>query len=133
MFVVCSAKSNKCCKSPRLTLRLNHFNIFCIREGPASLTSFPYSSQDYVFRYGFVVGACLLAVEAVMVYGADKSFSRSKITLLLSVVAAFALGVIGVVRGSESHLVHDGKRWKKGSLDTQAHTVSYSQAFSVFI
>ena len=112
--------------------------FFFASESPAtilSLTSFPYSSQDYVFRYGFVVGACLLAVEAVMVYGADKSFSRSKNTLLLSVVAAFALGVIGVVRGSESHLVHDGKRkrWKKGSLDTQAHTVSYSQAFSVFI
>ena len=110
--------------------------VFFASESPAtilSLTSFPYSSQDYVFRYGFIVGACLLAVEAVMVYGADKSFSRSKITLLLSVVAAFALGVIGVVRGSESHLVHDGKRWKKGSLDTQVHTVSYSQAFSVFI
>ena len=103
------------------------FLFFFASESPAtilSLTSFLYSSQDYVFRYGFVVGACLLAVEAVMVYGADKSFSRSKITLLLSVVAAFALGVIGVVKGSESHLVHDGKRkrWKKGSLDTQAHT-----------
>ena len=62
-----------------------------------------------MFRYGFVVGACLLAVEAVMVYGADKSFSRSKITLLLSVVAAFSLGVIGVVSVKEWLLVHDGE------------------------
>ena len=88
-------------------------------ESPAtilSLISFPYSSQDYVFRYGFVVGACLLAVavEAVMVYGADKSFSRSKITLLLSVVAAFALGVIGVVSVKEWLLVHDGERRRRG-------------------
>ena len=85
-------------------------------ESPATilgLISFPYSSQDYVFRYGFVVGACLLAVEAVMVYGADKSFSRSKITLLLSVVAAFALGVIGVVSVKEWLLVHDGERRRR--------------------
>ena len=97
----------------RLNLRSNHFKVSAGREGPAtilSLTSFPYSPQDYVFRYGFVVGACMLAVEAVMVYGADKSFSRSKITLLLSVVAAFALGVIGVVSVKEWHLVHNGER-----------------------
>ena len=125
MFVVCSAKSNKCCKSPRLTLRLNHFNIFCIREGPAtvlSLTSFPYSFQDYVFRYGFVVGACLLALEAVMVYGADKSFSRSKITLLLSVVAAFSLGVIGVVSVKEWLLVHDGE-WRRRGEEALCHSM----------
>ena len=55
----------------------------------------------------------MLAVEAVMVYGADKSFSRSKITLLLSVVAAFALGVIGVVSVKEWLLVHDGERRRR--------------------
>ena len=75
----------------------------------------------------------MLAVEAVMVYGADKSFSRSKITLLLSVVAAFALGVIGVVRGTESHLVHDGKRRRDGGcLDTQAHIVSFPGLLSIY-
>ena len=55
----------------------------------------------------------MLAVEAVMVYGADKSFSRSKITLLLSVVAAFALGMIGVVSVKEWHLVHNGERRRR--------------------
>ena len=55
----------------------------------------------------------MLAVEAVMVYGADKSFSRSKITLLLSVVA-FALGMIGVVSVKEWLLVHDGERRRRG-------------------
>ena len=58
----------------------------------------------------------MLAVEAVMVYGADKSFSKSKITLLLSVVAAFALGVIGVVSVKEWHLVHNGERRRDGGM-----------------
>ena len=110
--------------------------FFLASESPAtvlSLTSFPYSSQDYVFRYGFVVGACLLAVEAVMVYGADKSFSRSKITLLLSVVAAFALGVIGVVRGSESHLVHDGKRKKWKFRHSGSHRLIFPGLLSMIM
>ena len=68
----------------------------------------------------------MLAVEAVMVYGADKSFSRSKITLLLSVVAAFALGVIGVVSVKEWHLVHNGERRReRGYRLTQSHHVVF--------
>ena len=68
-----------------------------------------YPPEVFIFRYGLVVGAVLLAVEAVALYNADKPFSKSKICLVLGLVVAFCLGVVGVVNDQEVPPVHDGK------------------------
>ena len=69
-----------------------------------------YSPEVYLFRYGFVVAAFLMATEAVMVYNANKTFSKSKLCLVLGTVAPFCLGVVGVVNEKECNDVHTGER-----------------------
>ncbi len=65
-----------------------------------------YPPEDYVFRYGLVVCACLLAVEALALYTSDKPFGKSKFCLTLGLVAAFCLGVVAVVSSIECDPVH---------------------------
>ena len=65
--------------------------------------------EKYLFRWGFVVGAALLAVQCAMVYAADKPYSKSKLSLILGTVASLSLSVIGVVNEKEDLLVHDSE------------------------
>ena len=65
-----------------------------------------YPPENYVFRYGLVVCAVLLGVEAVSLYATTKPFGGSKLCLGLGTVAAFCLGVVGVVSSHENELVH---------------------------
>ena len=62
--------------------------------------------EDYIFRYGIVVGAVLLIVEAVAFYYADKPFSGNKLILALGSVAGFCLGVVAVVSAKEWNVLH---------------------------
>ncbi|KAL5474514.1 hypothetical protein EMCRGX_G026470 [Ephydatia muelleri] len=62
--------------------------------------------EKYPFRYGFVVEALLLAVETVIIYNANKAYSKSKTCLVLGVTGAFCIGVVGVVNEQECNPVH---------------------------
>ena len=64
--------------------------------------------EVFPFRYGFVVCAFIMAVQAVVLYYADKPYSKSTLTLTLGLVAAFCLGVVGVVNSHENDIVHTG-------------------------
>lgn len=61
------------------------------------------------YRYGFVVEALLLAVETVIIYNANKAYSKSKTCLVLGVTGAFCIGVVGVVNEQECNPVHSSK------------------------
>ncbi len=65
--------------------------------------------EKYPFRLGFVVGAVLIAVQAVVISYADGSPARSKVSLALGAVSAFCLAVVGVVNEDECNPVHSGR------------------------
>lgn len=65
-----------------------------------------YPPENYVFRYGLVVCACLLAVEALALYVTDKPFGNSTFSLVIGLIAAFCLGVVAVVSSHENDVVH---------------------------
>lgn len=62
--------------------------------------------EEYIFRYGILSGALLLAVLALYVYTVDFPFSRDKINLALGVIAGLALGVVAICAANEDDLVH---------------------------
>lgn len=68
-----------------------------------------YPPEKYFFRYGFVIGACLMAVQGVATYYALKSWAKSKTYLFLVSVASFCLGLVGVVSMKEDGAVHNSK------------------------
>lgn len=65
--------------------------------------------EKYPFRWGFMVGSTLLGVQSLLIYGADKPYSKSKLALFTGVVAAFCLSVVGVVNEEEDNTIHSGK------------------------
>lgn len=65
--------------------------------------------EKYPFRWGFMVGSALLGVQSLLIYGADKPYSKSKLALFTGVVAAFCLSVVGVVNEEEDNIIHSGK------------------------
>ena len=62
--------------------------------------------EKYLFRLGIVTGAILLAVNSNLIYHADKSFSHSKLGLVLGTMAAVALATVGVVNEKENNSIH---------------------------
>ena len=65
--------------------------------------------EKYPFRLGIVVGASLLAVQAVTKYYADKTQPYSKLCAVLGVVASTGLAVVGVVNEKENNDIHDSE------------------------
>ena len=65
--------------------------------------------ERYPFRYGVVVGALLMGATAVLVYNADKTYSKSKACLVLATLGSFCMGVVGVVNEKECNPVHSGE------------------------
>ena len=65
--------------------------------------------ETYVFRLGFSVGSVGMWAIAVLVYFANKAYSRSKVSLVFGSVASLAIGVVGVVNEHENLKVHDSK------------------------
>ena len=68
-----------------------------------------YPPEKYPFRWGFVVGATLMGVQNVLIFGADKPYSKSKTSLVLGLLASFCLSVVGVVNEEEDNLIHSGE------------------------
>ena len=61
--------------------------------------------EQYPFRFGIMIGAMLLLVEATALNAAKMS---SSVTYVMGVVAALCLGVVAVVASNEDHIVHSG-------------------------
>lgn len=59
--------------------------------------------EQYPFRFGIMVGAMLLLVEAVSLHAAKISAST---TYVLGVVASICLGIVAVVAANENNTVH---------------------------
>lgn len=68
-----------------------------------------FPPEKYFFRYGFVIGACLMAAQGVATYNALKSWAKSRTYLFLIAVASFCLGLVGVVSMREDSSVHNGE------------------------
>ena len=74
-----------------------------------------YAPEKYPFRAGIVITAAAFAVQTVVVYNAERSFSKSKVALALGLLSAICLTVIGVVNEDEWNTVHNGLREFKDS------------------
>ena len=68
-----------------------------------------FPPEKYPFRWGMVLSAALIGAQSVLVYGADKPYSKSKVALVLGVLASLCLSVIGVVNEEEDNTVHSGE------------------------
>lgn len=62
--------------------------------------------EQYPFRFGIMIGATMLFVEAVALNAAKISSST---TYILGVVASVCLGVVAVVAANEDDTVHTSK------------------------
>lgn len=62
--------------------------------------------EKYPFRWGIVLSGAFFAAQSVLVYGADRPYSRSKLALFLGLLTSFALSVVGVVNEVEDNTVH---------------------------
>ena len=62
--------------------------------------------EQYPFRFGIMLGAMLLLVEAVALHAAKLT---SSLTYVLGAVAALCLGVVAVVAANEDNTVHTSK------------------------
>ena len=52
------------------------------------------ASEEFIFRYGFMVFTVFLVVEALVLYGAGLF---SELCMVLGIVGGLCLGVVGVV------------------------------------
>ena len=64
--------------------------------------------ERYPFRVGIVLSAAAFMVLAVLVYNAERAFTKSKVALLFGVLASICLMVVGVVNVKEWPPVHNG-------------------------
>ena len=64
--------------------------------------------EKYPFRAGIVLAAAALAVLVVLVYRAERTFTRSKVAVVFGLLGAISLTVIGVVNVEEWPPVHNG-------------------------
>lgn len=66
--------------------------------------------EMYIFRYGMLVSASLLATNVLIVHAATKAtYSRAHLTLTCGLLAAFGLGMLTAVNVHEFTAVHGGK------------------------
>ena len=68
-----------------------------------------YPPEKYPFRWGIVLSAALFALQSVLLYGADRPYSRSKVALFFGLLTAFCLSVVGVVNEVENNTIHSSK------------------------
>ncbi|XP_065911029.1 DNA damage-regulated autophagy modulator protein 1-like isoform X2 [Dysidea avara] len=62
--------------------------------------------EKYIFRLGIVIGSVFLAMDSILIYNADKSYSHSKLGLLLGMVGVVGMSIVGVVNEKEDNGVH---------------------------
>ena len=68
-----------------------------------------FPPEKYFSRWGFLVTAALIGAQNVLIYGANKPYSKSKASLVLGLVGAFCLSIVAVVSEAEDNTVHSGK------------------------
>ena len=64
--------------------------------------------ERYPARLGVILGAGLLQVEVLLIYFANKGFSRNSLGLVAGTVASVGLGVVGAVNEQENNTLHSG-------------------------
>lgn len=62
--------------------------------------------EQYPFRFGIMIGAMMLFVEAIALYAASIT---SSVTHILGMIASLCLGVVAVVAANEDDAVHTSK------------------------
>ena len=62
--------------------------------------------EEYVFRYGLLSGALLMAAMALVIYKSDMPFSKDSFILFTGVVAPLCLGVFAVCAYVENKQIH---------------------------
>ena len=67
-----------------------------------------YAPEKYLFRLGFVTGSIFIHAESFLLYNADKAFSNSRLSMILSLLSSMGLAVVGVVNEKENQIVHTG-------------------------
>lgn len=65
--------------------------------------------EMFLFRLGFVTMALLMALQSVIIFLAGVP--RSKVAVVLGVLASLALAVVGVVNEREASKVHSSERF----------------------
>ena len=68
-----------------------------------------YPPEKYPFRLGLVLGAALVAVQVLTLYYAERAFSKSRLCLVLGLVASAGLAVVAVVNSQEDDTIHTSK------------------------
>ena len=65
--------------------------------------------EKYPFRLGIIVGAALLGVEVLLVFFADKNFSKNRFCLVVGILSSAGLGIVGAVNEVENNIIHSGQ------------------------
>lgn len=84
--------------------------------------------EMFLFRYGLLVSATLLAANVLVVFAATRSsYKLSKVTLVNGLIAAFSMGMLTAVNEDEDNNVHSGTvlaAEKKSPFTTRCATVA---------
>ena len=67
-----------------------------------------YAPEKYLFRLGLVTGSIFLHIESILLYNADKAFSNSRLSMILSLMSSLGMGIVAVVNEKENNTVHTG-------------------------
>ena len=72
--------------------------------------------EEYVFRYGLLSGALLMAAMALVIYKSDMPFSKDSFILFTGVIAPLCLGVVAVCAYVESKRIHKSECYVCGCI-----------------
>ena len=64
-----------------------------------------YAPEKYLFRLGLVTGSLFLH-KSILLYNADKAFSNSRLSMFLSLMSSFGMGIVAVVNEQEYGYTH---------------------------
>ena len=73
---------------------------------PSISSSGYHPPEEYVFRYGLLSGALLMAAMALVIYKSDMPFSKDSFILFTGVVAPLCLGIVAVCAFVENKRIH---------------------------
>lgn len=75
-----------------------------------------YAPEKYLFRLGLVTGSIFLHAESILLYNANKAFSNSRLSMVLSLLSSMGMSVVGVVNEKENNDIHSGINLALGYL-----------------
>ena len=65
--------------------------------------------EKYPFRLGIIIGAALLGVEVLLVFFADRKFSKNRFCLVVGILSSLGLEIVGAVNEVENNTIHSGQ------------------------